>query len=126
MEEGAAWSVFSAGLLRRTQTAVLLCLNVHMFAPHLQYRRIHDTGAHSRSSRWSVSISSTDRKCKDRCQTYVDALVPFDLLVQISRPQENSRKSLEGAFRLSIRNSLDLKMGSKFCVKRRDALLIIG
>lgn len=81
MEEDAACSVFSAGLLRRMQTAVHLRLNVHMFAPRLQYRRIHDSGAHSRSSGRSVSKLSTDHKYKDRCQTSVDTLVPFDLLV---------------------------------------------
>lgn len=37
-------SVVSAGSLRRTHTAVLVHVNVHVFALHLAYRRVRDGG----------------------------------------------------------------------------------
>lgn len=46
VEEGAVPSVVSTGPLRRMHTAVLVHLHVHIFALHLEYRRVRDVSAH--------------------------------------------------------------------------------
>lgn len=48
--ECVARTVFSAGPLRRTQAAVPLRSNVHMFTLDLKYRCIHYVSEHSRFS----------------------------------------------------------------------------
>lgn len=54
VEEGAAWSVVSAGSLRRMNTAVLVRLKVRVFALHLDYSRIRDVSARLRFSRLKI------------------------------------------------------------------------
>lgn len=85
--ECVARSVFSAGPLRRTQAAVPLRPNVHMFALGLKYRCIHYVSEHSRFNTFKPfcpNIGDLPQVQRQMSNTHTCLLAGTDLLFSLS------------------------------------------
>lgn len=81
--ECVATSVFSAGPLRRMQSAIPLHSNVHMFALDLKYRCIHYVSEQSRLSTFDLvcpNIGDLPQVQRQMSNTHTCLLVGTDFL----------------------------------------------
>lgn len=73
-------SVFSAGPLRRMQSAISLHSNVHMFALDLKYRCIHYVSEHSRFKSVCPNIGDLPQVQRQMSNTHACLFAGMDLL----------------------------------------------